>query len=111
MEEWLALCEYEKSGRRVQLTERNDSLLFQAGAGAKHNTAKIRNKQPQKYQVKCHKNTKWLIVFQIKSVSLYWKGTPGAHGLYHRQAETGSGTSESRKASRHRCKVGSRSGT
>lgn len=24
MEEWLALCEYEKSGRRVQLTERND---------------------------------------------------------------------------------------
>ncbi len=31
MEEWLALCEYEKSGRRVQLTERNDSLLFQAG--------------------------------------------------------------------------------
>ena len=34
MEEWLALCEYEKSGRRVQLTERNDSLLFQAGAGA-----------------------------------------------------------------------------
>ena len=51
MEEWLALCEYEKSGRRVQLTERNDSLLFQAGTGAKQNTAKIRNKQPQKYQV------------------------------------------------------------
>ena len=24
MEEWLTLCEYEKSGRRVQLTERND---------------------------------------------------------------------------------------
>lgn len=24
MEEWLALCEYEKSGRRVQLPERND---------------------------------------------------------------------------------------
>ena len=26
MEEWLTLCEYEKSGRRVQLTERNDTL-------------------------------------------------------------------------------------
>lgn len=24
MEEWLALCDYEKSGRRIQLTERND---------------------------------------------------------------------------------------
>ena len=24
MEEWLALCDYEKSGRRVQLSERND---------------------------------------------------------------------------------------
>lgn len=24
MEEWLALCEYEKSGRRIQLPERND---------------------------------------------------------------------------------------
>ena len=38
MEEWLTLCGYEKSGRRVQLTERNDSLLFHAGARcqAKH---------------------------------------------------------------------------
>ena len=26
MEEWLALCDYEKSGRRIQLTERNDTL-------------------------------------------------------------------------------------
>ena len=79
MEEWLTLCGYEKSGRRVQLPERNDSLLFQVGVvhffklvqGAKQNTARIRNKQPQKYQVKCHKNTKQLIVLQIKSVSLY----------------------------------------
>ena len=34
MEEWLVLCDYEKSGRRIQLAERNDmkNLMDKSGA-------------------------------------------------------------------------------